>query len=348
MQGNKCTRQGLGACKVNGPWLKQVWSFSRMEKAREWSRQLLLRCDFLSREWAGWTCRQTKTKVKDSSRVNPHWHHITNLTKGAARAVEVHYLTQTCPHFFVITVRYYLCCSHQPLNYNLKFPPPNVDIGWPGKAADVQKSAYGLFGIHFCCLRLAACLHQRKRKSFQVTNHGRLFPGLCPLPRPGLNALFHHHVELIDRMKNDAAGKHVLMVQLEHGKAIMEKFEMYVPTYCWNLSVRWTFCPVGSHLSPRGDKLHQLASLSMAYCHHPRHSSIDIWSLLYPRALLYSLVCLHTVFFLLCKHKCLHKGGHSEYFIWTSANRGFSLMYTQTNGRQACFFFTKKKLRVWL
>lgn len=104
--------------------------------------------------------------------------------------------------------------------------------------------------------------------------------------------------KLIDRMKNDAAGKPRF-----NGAAWTRKSSNgEIWNVCAHLLLKVCLSaglsvPCWLTLSPRGDKLHQLASLSMAHCHHPRHSSTDIWSLLYPLALLYSLVCLHTVFF---------------------------------------------------
>lgn len=59
MQGYTLSRQGLRAYKADGPWLKQVWSCSRINwSCWVWPRLLLLWCEFMFRQHVCWTCRR--------------------------------------------------------------------------------------------------------------------------------------------------------------------------------------------------------------------------------------------------------------------------------------------------
>lgn len=198
MQGYTLPGQGLRAYKVNGPWLKQVWSCSWMGKnggCQVLPRPLLLWCEFMSKEFAGWTCR-LQTKVEDPLSANTLQHRITwpreqvdwlrrfkgRNTRWSNPASECILLCHFSPT---------LLMSHQLLYHELKKAGYKHSSHMTRKqgAGYLRKHACGLFVM--CCWLLvlflpdgAACLHQCNLASKVLPSHWSWqdFPGLPLVP----------------------------------------------------------------------------------------------------------------------------------------------------------------------
>lgn len=183
MQGYTLSGQGLRAYKVNGPWLKQVWSCSRMRKPK-WSclakaAAVVLWIYFL---WKRELHLQTITKGRKST--NTLWRRIAYQTEGATWAAEV--FEAELPYQQLHPLVSHSCLALLNLfRYGLRKPAPYVAFRWPGRrGGHRQKHVCGLFVMRLLILLLpTGCMPRPMHwKSFQVTDHDRLSLGsfVCP------------------------------------------------------------------------------------------------------------------------------------------------------------------------
>lgn len=193
MQGYTLSGQGLRAYKVNGPWLKQVWSCSRMGNPElpEWD-QGRRSCDVNlcpQNVWAEPADYKQRWKIRWLLICfNIRSHDPGNdLTSGGVWKVGMHAelphqrlhppLCHFCPILFML---------HQPLYHELKKPATNIALRWPERrAGHLQKHACGLFVM--CCWLLVlllptGCLPPPTQFGIESPSKSLVMTGCPPAP----------------------------------------------------------------------------------------------------------------------------------------------------------------------
>lgn len=163
------------------------------QSCRVWPRLPLLWCEFMSSECVGQSCR-LQTKVEDMLSTNTHQHQITYLTLGTTWSVGV-FDRYTCWITLPVTSSTSLSCLSYSVHVTLCslciINSKGQALTWK-EGRSPTKLACGLFvmfslvlyGCLFCCLQLAACLHQRTSALEVLPSHWswQAFPRLFLLP----------------------------------------------------------------------------------------------------------------------------------------------------------------------
>lgn len=189
MQGYTLSGQVLKAYKVNGPWLKQVWSCSRMRKPKAAVCGQGCCCCVVNlfpvKTWAA--PAHYNQKVENPlihSDIGLHTWPKAPLEQG--RCLKVAELPYQQLHPLV---------SHSCLALlmlfrdGLKKPAPRIALRRPGrKAGHRRKHVFGLFVMRLLILLLlTGCMPRPMHwKSFQVTDHDRLSLGSFAYPEVAL------------------------------------------------------------------------------------------------------------------------------------------------------------------
>lgn len=131
---------------------------------------------------------------------NTFWHQITYLSWGVSRPVEV--FEGWAFLFFSLFFSLLLCSFYASLicllimkKRAMSWHRFSFHMTWKdsGSCSKACLWAFLWRTCSFCCFRLAACLHQRKWMSFQVTGHDRLSLGsLCFWGVALMHASSHH------------------------------------------------------------------------------------------------------------------------------------------------------------
>lgn len=213
MQGYTLSGQGLRAYKLNGPWLKQVWSCSRVGKPELPSVAKAVAAVMWI--YVGRTCGNVdyQQKVEEPLCTNMLWHQTTHLTQGTTGTAEVLERLMYCSILTPPTTT--SCClsflrrlssSHRPLYHELK-KVSNRGFWWSGPS-----SLLASFIMMCSCFRLAACPHQRNLASKVLPSHWvwQALPGLFLLPGGDPNTDSYLHAELRAHGKGWACRKAIL------------------------------------------------------------------------------------------------------------------------------------------
>ncbi|KAK5897798.1 hypothetical protein CgunFtcFv8_015270 [Champsocephalus gunnari] len=114
--------------------------------------------------------------------------------------------------FFVVSVPFCLCRSHQPLRHDFKRPDRATRMTRKEGRPSTEACLWPVYEILFLvgrCFRLAACLRRRNAalEVFPSDWLRRAFPRVFVLPGGDPNTLSYRHVELGAHGKGERVGR---------------------------------------------------------------------------------------------------------------------------------------------